>query len=119
MDPLKISTNFDNHNLDASIYWLIAAPKLLIIEAASPGLDTLKTCRGVLLETGLTLTFVLAKGTDLDSGFFSVFGAVSAGLSDSEALKDSSIDSVKDCSASSISFSGFFSFVISAGADPE
>jgi len=122
VDPLQISNIFDNHNFDVSMYWIIAALKLSNIETATP----LDPCRGVLLDTGLafkvclTLTLVLAKGPDLDSGFeiFSVC-AFSVGFSDSEELKYSSIVSVKDCSASSISFSGFFSFAISAGADPE
>ena len=94
MDSLQISTIYDNHNFDASIYWVSAALRLLIIEAAVPGLDTLDPCRGVLLEAGLalkvclTLILVLTKGTDLHSGFaiFSVFGDVSVGLSDSEEL---------------------------------
>ena len=40
------------------------------------------------LKVCLTLKLVLAKGTDLNSGFaiFSVFGDVSVGLSDSEEL---------------------------------
>ena len=43
---------------------------------------------GLALEVCLTLILVLAKGTDLHSGFaiFSVFGDVSVGLSDSEEL---------------------------------
>ena len=102
MDPLQISTIFDSHNFDASIYWVSAALRLLIIEATTPGLDTLDPYRGVLLEAGLalevclTMKLVLAKGTDLDSGFavFSVFGNVSVDLSDSEELKNSSMDSV-------------------------
>ena len=150
MDSLQICTIYDNHNFDASIYWVSAALRLLIIEASSPGwihwilavvccwrlvwhsrfawhwywfslkeltsilvlpssqclgcfrwlawlrrTEELLNGFGLALGVCLTLKLVLAKGTDLNSGFaiFSVFGDVSIGLSDSKELKDSSMDS--------------------------